>query len=235
MAITEKETTNLMDLLKTPVEKQNFKELRDQIQFSNAYYLSKNAYTLGKILNNPGLQHLAENIFDNLNFEDLEICQGINQSSKQILEYQMDKPTFLLKKFRSLSNENQKDWMKVIESAKNSEKEKAISVYLQWNLKKNVVDLPCYTNPAVQDDFKNKIFEICNKLESFDEDTEIVKMLTPLTDNLNAQDKDGHDYGYLNMGLCCCTSIKQTQNKLTGSNLHRTLQNCDCEDGKTMA
>ena len=37
-------------------------------------------------LKNPGLLHLAENIFLNLETEDLEVCEKINQSSKQILE-----------------------------------------------------------------------------------------------------------------------------------------------------
>ena len=126
--------------------------------------LSKNDNKFEKILNNPGLQHLAENIFDNLNYDDLEICQGINQSSKQILDYQMEKPMFLLKKFRNLSKKNQKGWSKVIESAKNSDKAKAISSYLKWNLKKEtLVDLPCYTSPAVQADFRKKIRKSCNK------------------------------------------------------------------------
>ena len=103
--------------------------------------LSKNNNTLEEILDNPVLQHLA----DNLNFEYLEVCQGINQSSKQILDYQMDKPMFMLRKCRRLSKKNQKDWIKVIESAKNSEKENSISSYLQRNLKKEaLVDLPCY-------------------------------------------------------------------------------------------
>ena len=66
-----------------------------------------------KILNNPGLQHLAENIFDNLNFEDLVVCKEINQSSKQILDYQLEKPMFLLRKFRCLSKKNEKDWTTV--------------------------------------------------------------------------------------------------------------------------
>ena len=127
-------------------------------------YHSKNDNNLEKIFNNPGLQHLAENIFDNLNVEDLEVCQGINQSSKRILDYQMDKPMFLLRKFRSLSKKNQKDWIKVIESVKKSKKEKAISAYLQWNLKKTTVDLPCYSSPAVQDDFKKRIREYCEKV-----------------------------------------------------------------------
>ena len=94
MTITEEEFTNLMDLLKIPVEKRNFEGLWDRIQFLNAYYLSKNDNTLEKILNNPGLQHLAENIFDNLNFEDLVVCLEINQSSERILDYQMDKQSY---------------------------------------------------------------------------------------------------------------------------------------------
>ena len=200
MTLIEAQVTKLMDLLKIPAEKQNFEELQDKIQnlieekdSFKRYYLSKNDNTLEKILNNPGLQHLAENIFGNLNFEYSKVCRGINQSSKQILDYQMEKPMFLLKKFRHLSKENQKDWIKVIESAKNSEKEKAIVSYLQWNFKKDAaVDLPCYTSPAVQDDFRKKIWESCKKQESSDEDIEIVKILAPLTDNPNAPNK----YGY---------------------------------------
>ena len=153
-----------------------------------------------KILNNPGLQHLAENIFDNLKFEDLVVCREINQSSKRILDYQMDKqrltldkPMFImLRKFRSLSKKNQKDWIKVIQSEKNSDKGKAISSYLQLNLKKEaLVDLPCYTNSAVQNDFRKRIRECCEKSGSSDEDTEIIKILAPLTENPNAANEDG--------------------------------------------
>ena len=61
-----------------------------------------------KILNNPGLQHLAENVLMNLNVEDLKIVAQINQSCKQILE----EPKFWLKKYVCLSKENQKDWIK---------------------------------------------------------------------------------------------------------------------------
>ena len=143
MAFTKDQVTNLMDLLKIPAEKQNFEGFREQIQnlieeknIFKRYYLSKNDNTLEKILNNPGLQHLAENIFDNLKYEDLEVCRGINQSSKKILDYQMGKPIFWLKKFENLSKENQKDWIEVIQSLNNSEKEKSIRSYLQWNLKK---------------------------------------------------------------------------------------------------
>ena len=39
-----------------------------------------------KILNNPGFQHLAENIFLNLSSTDLKKCQLINQWASQLLE-----------------------------------------------------------------------------------------------------------------------------------------------------
>ena len=196
MALTEDKVTKLMDLLKIPAKKQNFEELHNQIQILMeentklmAFYLSKTNNTLEKILNNPGLQHLAEKIFENLNYDYLVICQGINQSSKQILEYQMSKPLFFLRKFKGLSEENQKDWTKIIESAKNSKKEKAISAYLRWNLKKDsMVNLPCYSSSAVQEGFRSRLRKISQKKKLFDEDIDIVKILAPLTDNSNALD-----------------------------------------------
>ena len=71
-------------------------------------------------------------------------------------------------------------------------KVKAIISYLQWNFKKDaLIDLPCYTSPDIQDDFRKRIREICNKMISFDEDVEIVKKLAPLTENPNAPDENG--------------------------------------------
>ena len=168
------------------------------------------------ILNAPGLLHISENIFNNLDYKDLEVCRNINQSSQQIL----DNPMFWLRKFGQLSKKNKKDWIKVIQSVKNSsKKEKAIISYLQWNLKKEVEDFPCYTSPAVQDIFREKIWKSCQKqssskrgllsssfanfLPSFKgvcnfyekhlkhEDTEIVKVLAPLTENPNAPNENG--------------------------------------------
>ena len=139
------------------------------------------------IIENPGIQHLAENVFWNLNFEDLKICAQINQSCKQILE----NPMFWLKKFRIISKENYKDWIKAIKLEKNSDKKKAIVSYLQWNLKKEVIDLPCYTNPDLQDYFLKKIISCCMKKNSSDEVTETVKVLAHVTNNPNAPDKNG--------------------------------------------
>ena len=36
-----------------------------------------------KIIRNPGLQHLAEEVFWNLNVEDLKVCAQINQSANK--------------------------------------------------------------------------------------------------------------------------------------------------------
>ena len=136
-----------------------------------------------KIVSNPGLQHLAENIFLNLDDEHLKICEQINESCRQMLDNAM----FWLRKFLGLSKKNREDWIKIIQSVKNSDKEKFITSYLKWELKKDaMVDLPCYTSPAVQDDFRKKIRERCKERGSSVEDTEIVKILAPLTDNPNA-------------------------------------------------
>ena len=146
------------------------------------------ASPMEKILNNPGFEHLAENILWNLDHDVLEVCGQINESSKQIL----NNPMFWIRKFEGLSKGNQKDWIKVIQSVRNSAKETSIVSYLKWNLKKEaVVDPPCYSNPAVQDDLRKNILESCKKRKSSDEGTEIVKILAHLTDNPNAPDEVG--------------------------------------------
>ena len=67
-----------------------------------------------KLIINPGLQHLVEKVFWNLDFVDLKICAQINQFSKQILQ----NPIFCLRKFERLSKENHEDWIKAIQSVK---------------------------------------------------------------------------------------------------------------------
>ena len=80
------------------------------------------------IFNNPGLQHLAENILLNLNFEDLKKCQLINQSASNIIE----NPMFWLKKLipYGVSKENQNIWIKFIQSETNFEKKRS-TAYLK--------------------------------------------------------------------------------------------------------
>ena len=103
------------------------------------------------ILRNPGLLHLAENIFLNLETEDLEVCEKINQSSKQILE----DPSFWLWKLmlKGLPEEKIEDWKKAIKLAKTTDLYKNVSLYLKWKLKQDIVDVPCYSSPYGLQDF----------------------------------------------------------------------------------
>ena len=140
------------------------------------------------IINNPGLQHLAEKVFWNLDVEDLKNCAQINQSCNQILQ----KPIFCLRKFEHISEKNKGEWIKDIKSVKDSDKGIAIISYLQIVdkssrlLKKPLVNLTCYSNPALQDVWRKRIREICIKRKSSYEDLELVKIFAPLIDNPNA-------------------------------------------------
>ena len=143
-----------------------------------------------KILNNPGLQHLTEKIFLNLNSAHLKKCQMINQSARKIFE----KPMFWIKKLirNGLSEENQNDWIKAIQSETNFEKKKNITAYLSWSSKKkNCFDLPCYTKPVAQEDFWNRICKAAKHRQRKGY-VEMVKILATLTDNPNAPDKHGN-------------------------------------------
>ena len=142
------------------------------------------------IFSNPAFRHLAEKVFWDLDVEDLKICAKINSSCKMILQ----NPIFSLNKFQHLSNDNRKDWIKALQLVQHSDKGIAIISYLQWNFKKNPsLNLPCYTNAAVQDEFRRKMWEICEKEKASDEDVEIVKILAPLTDNPNAPNQYAPD------------------------------------------
>ena len=111
-------------------EKDNLIKEKDILK---AYYLSKNDNTLEKILKNPGLQHLAENIFGNLNLKYLKVCRGINQSSKEILA----NPIFWKRKLEGSLSQKEKDFIKAIQSEKYLKKYKDIISILQWMLEKS--------------------------------------------------------------------------------------------------
>ena len=146
------------------------------------------------IISNPGLCHLAEKVLWNLDIRDLNICAQINQSCKQILQ----NPTFCLTYFNHLSKKNRNDWINVIQSSKSSDEGIAIIAYLQWNLKKGVVDLPCYSCSTVQDDFRKTIWKYCRQKEDLsDEDNNIVKILAHLIDKPNTPDEYGRTAIYL--------------------------------------
>ena len=97
-----------------------------------------------------------------------------------------------MRKFEYLSKANQKEWIKAIQSVKSTDKGIAIISNLQWNLKKEVVDPPCYPNNALQ-----ILKYCCAKRESSDEDIEIAKLSANLIDNAikNAPSESGFHLG----------------------------------------
>ena len=99
--------------------------------------------SLGNFINNPGLQHLAENIFSCLNYKDLESCQLVNRSSVSILA----NPKFWLTKFiqKGMSSKNHNDWMKAIQLTKDTDLKRNLQLYLKKSLgKEKLVDIPCF-------------------------------------------------------------------------------------------
>ena len=165
------------------------------------------------VINNPGFQHLVEYIFLNLNIEDLKKCLMINQSANHFL----DNPILWKKLFqrgclsinvetrrelsyvrRHLIMKNQNDWITAIELEMNSDKGTNIVKYLKWILKKgDIFDLPCYTSSAVQKDFRRNIITSVQQSWPWNRQTEIIKMLAPLTDNPNSPDENGKTPIYL--------------------------------------
>ena len=72
---------------------------------------------LENFMKSPGLQHLAENILLNLDYQTLEHWGDINQVFNQFLNVTMNNPMFWLKRFiqRGLSKKNQEDWLEAIQ------------------------------------------------------------------------------------------------------------------------
>ena len=75
---------------------------------------------------------------------------------KEVVEV-VDLPYIWFKKFRSLPQENLNNWIKVIESHKNSDKEEAIMSYIQWKLEREAF-LPYYASFVVQDIIRKSNF-----------------------------------------------------------------------------
>ena len=131
-----------------------------------------------KILSNPGLQHLAEDVFWNLDYEDLQVCRGINQSAKRILDNQnqfpRSEPLFLLKKFvrrGGISKEIQNDWTKYIQSTSQRISDFTLRFLKQkW---KNGDDIPCYTSPIDQDHSQKKRYR-CLQCSFFTDDSKAI-------------------------------------------------------------
>ena len=120
----------------------------------------KSAPILEEIINSPGLQHIAEEIILNLDYNDIMTCKLVNNSCKNVL----NKPMFWLKKWKSrgLSKENYKDWVNAIQIAnnrttkwsRNGTLEKKIQDYIEMIIKiGHFVDVPCFIDGKIVSEF----------------------------------------------------------------------------------
>ena len=134
----------------------------------------KKTTIMDEIINNPGLQHIIELIFFNLDHKDLMNCQLVNKSTKQILE----NPMFWLKKWSfnlGLSKENQTDWIKAVQMTKNTNLETKVIRYIQQNIIiGHFVDGDTPIHHAAREGH-----------------LDVIKFLAPLIENLNPQDVYG--------------------------------------------
>ena len=80
------------------------------------------------ITKSPGLQHIAELIFLNLDYNKLEECQKVDDFWKKILSGSL----FWLKKCVQigLSEQHHLEWTKLIQQPKNPQTDKVVTSYL---------------------------------------------------------------------------------------------------------
>ena len=168
---------------------------------------SKQDSKMEQILNNPGLQHITERIFCNLEFKDLMSCQLMNNSCNQILKNSM----FWLKIWqlkKGLSEENQKCWINAIQNAQKwPQKEFYIQSYIKQVIRiGHFVDVPCYID--------NKTLKRFSKRSSFiqalkKKDAGILQMLAATTKNFNSR---SYSQSFFIRKLCGLTPIEIAAN-----------------------
>ena len=135
---------------------------------------------MNQIVNNPGLQHVIENVFLNLDFEGILSCQFINQSCHELLE----NPIFWLKKWRlrGLSKKNQEDWVKAIQMTRNTNFEKNVDLYIKKIIQYgHFVDVPCYINNNVLEKATRSNIGVATAFQQ--KDAGILQLLVPLNEN----------------------------------------------------
>ena len=131
------------------------------------------------IMNTPGLQHIAENIFLNLNQKNYFTCQNVNTKWKKILE----SPFFWLKKCirqfgRSSEKiqEKQSQWLKLFQNLSDNPKLEKVAISYLMKL--------CKRNKAEK--FENPIHFAA--MQNF---PEIVRIVAPQVKNPNAPNSNG--------------------------------------------
>ena len=131
------------------------KRLQDKLESGDLFNKkSKQISVMDEIINTPGLQHIIEMIFFNLDFEDLMNCQLVNKAVRQILDQWIDvKPMSWLNKWRSnrgLSEKNKLDWTRALQMTKDTILRVNVALYIRNVIKiGHFVDVPCYIDNNV--------------------------------------------------------------------------------------
>ena len=104
---------------------------------------------LEKFINIPGLHHIAENIFLNLNYQSLEACILVKRSFQHYLDQLMANPLFFLKKFicAGMSKKNEMDWTEIIQMTRGTKVGEIIIFYFKQCLQNERIvdfDMPCH-------------------------------------------------------------------------------------------
>ena len=120
---------------------------------------------IDKAINNPGLTHIAEEIFLNLDFKDIMACQSINKSCNAII----NNPLFWLKKWRlrgGLYKKNETNWIKAVQRTRNTNIERNVDLYIKKIIKVNnhIMDVPCYIDNIVIENFSEIMEDINNDI-----------------------------------------------------------------------
>ena len=165
---------------------------------------------MDQITNNPGLQHITEDILLNLDFKKIQVCQSVNKNFKEIL----NDPIFWLKKWRlnGLSKENHTDWVKAIQLTKSKKlatntKNKNLATNILLYIKKIIevghfVDVPCFTDKKVIEKFP-MILDFSDILNGFmhhlseDTRTGILQLLAATMNN------DGKPSCFISSDIIC--------------------------------
>ena len=92
-------------------------------------------------INTPGLQHLAENTFLNLNYREIKACELLNGSFQLFVNQLMENPLFFLKKFvlGGMSKKNETDWTEIIQITRGTKVEVLLLLYLKRYFKSEKV------------------------------------------------------------------------------------------------
>ena len=83
----------------TTIKQETMEDAITEADDENKLQLNAEQTSLEKFINIPGLQHLAENVFLNLNYRDHEACGLVKGSFQYFLDQHMANPLFWLEKF----------------------------------------------------------------------------------------------------------------------------------------